>query len=445
VSGLAGRDGVDHRDRLAARRLTLGWRDAGHPADLAEHGDRYGPLPLAAYAGRGRRDLVAEVDAAGLAGRGGAGFPTATKMRAVAARRGPAVVVANGMESEPASEKDQALLARAPHLVLDGAVLAAQAVGADVVHVCLDRTRAWQVDEILRAVDERWQAGLDPVPVLVQELPPHYVSSEETALVRWLNGGEAKPMTTPPRPFERGVRRRPTLIDNVETLAHLALIARFGPAWFRAAGTPDAPGTTLVTATGAVSYPGVYEVEGGIRVGAVLARCGMDDPGGVVLIGGYLGTWHHARDIAGLPLSAAGLGRARASVGTGVVLALPGGSCGLVEAARILGYLARQGAQQCGPCQFGLPAVADDFAQLAAGRPEGDLLSRLDRRLGVIAGRGACRHPDGAVRMAASALTAFGDDARAHAAGRPCLGAYRRRTRASVLPIPQPAAEGEWR
>ena len=118
------------------------------------------------------------------------------------------MVVANGMESEPASEKDQALLARAPHLVLDGAVLAAEAVGAATVHVCLDRDRPGQVEERAgRRVEERRVAGLDSAPILVHDLPGRYVSSEETALISWLNGGEARPTTCRPGPFERGVQR----------------------------------------------------------------------------------------------------------------------------------------------------------------------------------------------------------------------------------------------
>ena len=148
--------------------------------------------------------------AAGLTGRGGAGFPTGIKMRSVAAGRGPKVVVANGMESEPASEKDQALLARAPHLVLDGAVLAARAVGADTVHVCLeqDRDAAGRRGRPARC-SERERAGLDPARLLVHDLPARYVSSEETSLVRWLNGGDARPVLTPPRPSDRGVGGAP--------------------------------------------------------------------------------------------------------------------------------------------------------------------------------------------------------------------------------------------
>jgi NADH:ubiquinone oxidoreductase subunit F (NADH-binding) len=421
-------------------RLTVGWRGSDHPASLHEHARRFGELPPTRNGRIGGNDLIEQVSAAGLTGRGGAGFPTGAKMRTVARHRGPAVLVANGMESEPASEKDQALLARAPHLVLDGIELAAGAVGATAAHLCLPRDRTWLADIALRAVHERQRADADAVPVEVHELPHHYVSSEETSLVHWLNGGEARPTATPPRPFDRGVRKRPTLIDNVETLAHVALIARYGPAWFRQAGRTDAPGTMLTTVTGAVAEPGIYEIAGGTPVGDVLraARAGPDI--GAVLIGGYFGTWHPISQVASLSLTKAGLSSAGASPGAGVLFALPPDRCGLSEAARILRYLSDESAQQCGPCTFGLPAIADDLAQLAAGRPDGDPLDRLHRRFRQISGRGACRHPDGAVRMAASALTAFAADARAHSRRQPCAA-----TRTLSLPTPQLAAEGDWR
>jgi NADH:ubiquinone oxidoreductase subunit F (NADH-binding) len=425
----------------AGARLTAGWLQASRPARLGEHVSRYGPLPAGDWSRGHLADAVAE---AGLTGRGGAGFPTGAKLRAVASRRGPAVVVANGMESEPLSRKDQALLARAPHLVLDGAVLAALATGAGTVHVCLDSTRAGQAGAVRRAAAERDAAGLDPVRIQVHELPHRYTASEATALVRWLNGGEAKPMMTPPRVSERGVGRRPTLVDNVETLAHIALIARYGAPWFRAAGHPGAPGTTLVTVSGAAREPGVYEIGGGTTVGDVLSLGGAC-PGGSVLIGGYCGTWHDGQAVAGLPLTAAGLRDAGASPGAGIVHVLPAGSCGLAETARILRFLASHGAQQCGPCRFGLPAIADDFAQLAAGWPAAGVLDRLSRRLGVISGRGACRHPDGAVRLAASAMSAFASDARAHAAGHPCPAARDRRPDPARRPGPSTRPGGERR
>jgi NADH:ubiquinone oxidoreductase subunit F (NADH-binding) len=425
-------------------RLTLGWRHA-RAATLHEHADRYGPLPRP---GRSRQlrpgQLADDVSAAGLTGRGGASFPTGTKLHAVAAGRGPAVVVANGMESEPASQKDHALLTHAPHLVLDGADLAAEAVRADVVHICLPRTAARLVDQVCRAVKDRQRSGVGSVPIEVHDVPPHYVSGEETSLVRWLNGGEARPASSRQRPFERGVRRRPTLINNVETLAHIALIGRFGPAWFRQAGLADAPGTMLATVSGAVRHPGVYELPVGTPIAELLAWSRAAPDAAAVLIGGYFGTWHEAQSVAGVPMSPQWLRQAGAAPGAGVLIVLPAAACGLSETARVLGYLADQSAGQCGPCAFGLPAIAADFADLASGRADRAVLERLERRFGVLTGRGACRHPDGAARLAASALAVFAADARAHASHLPCAAARRGAAGGGVLPVPRPWADGEW-
>jgi NADH:ubiquinone oxidoreductase subunit F (NADH-binding) len=425
-------------------RLTAGWRHGTGSAALAQHLHRFGAMPDPVSDPWRLADEVAE---AGLTGRGGAGFPTGLKMRSVLTQRGRPVVVANGMESEPASSKDQALLAMAPHLVLDGAVLAAEAVGADVVYLCLSRHKTRQLEGVLHALAERRSAGLDQVSIEAHELPDRYVSSEETSLIRWLNGGEARPMSTPPRPFERGVRGRPTLVDNVETLAHVALIARYGAGWYRTAGSPHAAGTMLVTLAGAVADPGVYEVELGSTVGEILALGQAHPASEGVLIGGYFGTWHDIRTVAAAPLTTAGLRRSGGSPGAGVLWVLPPDGCGIAETARILGYLADQSAHQCGPCMFGLPAVADDMERLAVRQADGATLSRLDRRLTVITGRGACRHPDGAVRMAASALDTFGNDAYSHMSRRACLVTRGRPYRPSA-PLPHdqgPAAEGAWR
>jgi NADH:ubiquinone oxidoreductase subunit F (NADH-binding) len=426
--------------RAQLSRLTAGWQDADRAATLRRHLATYGAMPS-----QSPRVLLDQVTAARLTGRGGAGFPTGVKMRTVAGGRRPAVVVANGMESEPASEKDQALLARAPHLVLDGIGIAAQAVGANEAHLCLPRSRAWLTETVAAACEERGRAGFDPVPITIHQMPHHYVSSEETSLVRWLNGGEARPSYTPPRPFERGVGKRPTLIDNVETLAHVALIARYGARWFCEAGRDDATGTKLTTVSGAVARPGVYEIEAGCRVGDVLRLAGADRTAQAVLIGGYFGTWHEIAEVAALPFTTAGLRPVGGAPGACVVYVLPPAGCGLADAARVLRYLASDGAQQCGPCMFGLPAVADDLSQLAAVRPEGDPLGRMQRRFGQIAGRGACRHPDGAVRMAASALRTFAADAHAHARRRTCLMSPRGRPQAGLLPVPGLLADGEWR
>ncbi|MEV7389737.1 NADH-ubiquinone oxidoreductase-F iron-sulfur binding region domain-containing protein [Streptomyces sp. NPDC091215] len=442
-AALRAEDGRDGMLGPYGSRLLHGWYATGRTADLDEHLHRYGPPPFPRTADAADR-LVRAVEDAGLTGRGGAAFPTGRKLRTVAAGRGTAVVVANGMESEPASRKDETLLDLAPHLVLDGAALAAAAVGADVAHLCLPRTRRDQAQALREAVEERQRRGLAPVPVLVHELPHHYVSSEETSLVRWLNGGDARPLATPPRPFEQGVGQRPTLIDNVETLAHLALIARYGPGWFRGAGRPDSPGTTLVTLSGALRTPGVYEVPMGRPLAAVLDFAGgPSEPLGSLLLGGFFGSWLPAAQTLRIPFSKQDLAPLGAGPGAGVIVALPVRTCGLAEAARVLGHLAAQSARQCGPCRLGLPAVAADFADLAWGRPTAESVRRLEDRAGLLAGRGACRHPDGASRFAATALRVFAVDVRHHLGLGPCAAAWDE----PVLPVPDSPApdDREWR
>ncbi|MBN0043659.1 SLBB domain-containing protein [Streptomyces actuosus] len=429
-------------DDPATDRLLAGWRATGRPADLTGHLRRHGPPPKAARAGAGvAATLAAVVEEAGLTGRGGAGFPTARKLRAVAAARGRAVVVVNAMESEPASRKDQFLLAVAPHLVLDGAVLAATAVGADTVHVCVPRLRHAQFQQLGAAVEERAHARLDPVRMRLHALPHAYVSSESTALARWLDGGPARPRGGTPRLHDRGVAGRPTLVHNAETLAHLALVARHGPAWFRQAGTPQEPGTTLVTVSGAVAVPAVLEVALGTPVAAVLDRAGgPTEPLQAVLLGGFAGTWLPPEHLP-TPLTRRDLAPLGAAPGAGVLVALPASACGPCETARILAYLAAHGARQCGPCRFGLPAVAADFATLAAGRADPELPSRLHRRTALLPDRGACRHPDGAARLAASALRTFAEDIERHLTRGACPAAHR----TPRIPVPPATPPETWR
>src|ERR1019366_7897179 len=265
----------------ALPRLLAGIRPHGAMA-VEEHLALHGPLPL----GRGgpRRQLreraamlIDEIERAGLLGRGGAAFPTATKMRAVADARGRAIVVANAAEGEPASLKDRTLLETLPHLVLDGAVIAAEAVGADEVIVCVCETAGQSIEAVEHAIAERSRSSelaAGSPKVRLATVPSHYVAGQESALVNYITGGAGKPTSPPPMPFEQGVRRRPTLVDNVETLAHVALIARHGAPWFRELGIPTQPGSTLITLCGPVTHPGVYEIEHGASLASLIEASG---------------------------------------------------------------------------------------------------------------------------------------------------------------------------
>jgi len=394
-----------------------------HPTGLADHERIYGPLPAV-----GRR-FIDIVDASGLTGRGGAGFPAGRKMRSVAARRGGKVVVANGCEGEPASSKDRLLLTRLPHLVLDGIVAAAMAVGAADAFLCVHDHETELLDSLDDAVAERG----DRVRITVTGIPGRYVASEQSSIVQYLNGGPAKPTFAPPRPHERGVRGLPTMVSNVETLAHLALIARYGDRWFRSAGLPSAPGSMLVTVSGAVCRPGIYEIELGTPIGEVVARAGGPaEPLQALLVGGYFGAWLPAAMARPLPMTHAALKAAGRALGAGMVIALPVSSCLLAETARVVRYLADEGAGQCGPCVFGLPALADAMAELAYHGGRRRVLGQLATLLPLVERRGACRHPDGVTQLIRSALRAAAPDARRHDQAGPCHGVVRE----PLLPLP---------
>jgi len=428
VTGLSGTTSVVTPDPKSLPRLF----PSGGMTSLTEHLAWYGPLPSRSS------DLIRDVEAAGLRGRGGAGFPTAIKMAAVAGRRGRAVVVANGTEGEPASSKDKTLLGSAPHLVLDGATLAAEAVGARSIIVCVERTQVASLTILTRAIEDRKRAGLDRVEITIEGAPDRYVAGEESALVHWLNGGEAKPTFVPPRPFEKGVGGRPTLVDNVETLAHVGLIGRYGSSWFRSLGTAEDPGTTLLTLSGAVARPGVYEVPGGSSLVSVLEGAGaVTDSLQAVLIGGYFGTWLPRSQLQEVDLGATSLRGAGSSLGCGMVFALSTDACGLEESARVARWLAGENAGQCGPCVFGLDSLAATLEGMVVGGWDAHASSeRVQSLLHQIAGRGACKHPDGAVRFVQSTLRVFAAEIARHAEHGRCGRS------AGHLPTPTP---GAWR
>ncbi|HZX97908.1 MAG TPA: NADH-ubiquinone oxidoreductase-F iron-sulfur binding region domain-containing protein [Dermatophilaceae bacterium] len=406
----------------------------GQPMDLAAHLRVHGPTP---YRG-GARMLIHTIESAGLTGRGGAAFPTHRKLTAVADQKGTAVVVGNGAEGEPASSKDQTLLWSSPHLVLDGLQLAAEAVGARKVHLYVHREPRL-VRRLELALAERATAGLDRIKVGLVTAPARFLAGEESALANRVEGGAALPRFTPPRIFERGVNGAPTLVQNVETLAQLALISRYGPAWFRAVGTEAEPGSMLTTVRLANGGGGVAETPLGTPLARLLRLA--EYPAQAVLVGGYHGAWLTPEQASRLTLSNADLRPIGAAVGAGVLAALPADRCGIVESARVVRYLALESAGQCGPCLNGLPLIADTLVQLANHRSAPSARGDLQRWSKLVERRGACHHPDGTVRFLRSALTAFAGEVALHEAGRCSAGSYE-----PFLPIPagSPDHKDDW-
>jgi NADH:ubiquinone oxidoreductase subunit F (NADH-binding) len=401
---------------------------------LDAHVRLHGPLPGEPQRSS-REQLLEELERSGLRGHGGASFPTAKKMRSVAGRRGSKIVVVNGTEGEPASKKDKALLRESPHLVLDGAALAARAVGADNVFVAICERDSRSSASLSAALAERSSLRGDPAFQLF-DAPELFLSGQETALVNMLNGGPCKP-TFGTRPYERGVRQRPTLVQNAETLAHVALIARHGADWFRQLGPAADPGSALVTISGALDAPGVYEIEHGMALSQMLDAAGCNESLSAVLIGGYFGTWIPAPEVARVRLSPSSLRERGASLGAGVIVALGVSACPVAETARISEWFAEQTAGQCGPCVYGLDAIATTIARIATGTGGRTGYRDVSRWVAELPGRGACQHPDGAARFIASAMQVFADEFRAHATNGSCERCAQR----PVLPVPlAPAA-----
>jgi NADH:ubiquinone oxidoreductase subunit F (NADH-binding) len=399
-------------------RLLASLRGDRCAIDLDSHLRLHGPTPA------GRPELVTLVEQSGLRGRGGGSFPTGRKLAAVASSGGRPLVVVNAVEGEPASGKDRTLVRYLPHLLLDGAVLAAEALGGREAIIAFGGPSDLELAALSAAISSRARRRVDRrVELQPVAVPRAFVAGEESALLRFLEGGPAKP-TFGPRPYERAV-----LVQNAETLAHLALIARFGPEWFRELGTPDEPGSALVTLSGAVTRPGVYEIELGTTIEHLLRLAGgASEPIRAVLVGGFFGTWLDA-DALDLPLLDATFAPRGASLGARAIVALPKDACGIVETARIARYLADQSAGQCGPCVYGLDSIASALARLAHGKADGR--GDLRRWVGLVRGRGACKHPDGAGGFVASALDCFADEVDRHLRGR-CSAGVR-----AVLPLPR--------
>jgi NADH:ubiquinone oxidoreductase subunit F (NADH-binding) len=401
---------------------------------LGEHLRTHGEPPAARRRDKqGAPALIDQVEQAGIGGRGGAGFPLARKMRGVAAGKGKPIVLVNATEGEPASLKDRTLLETLPHLVLDGAALAGRAIGADEAIVCLCESANVATERTAQAIAERGSLPGDWPRLVLAIAPEGYVVGQESALVSHLNGGAAKPTFTPPMPFERGVSRRPTLVNNAETLAHVALVARHGAGWYRELGLPEQPGSTLVTLTGPLAYPGVYEVEFGASLASLVeAAGGTNARVRAALFGGYAGSWVDGGALSTLALSDAHLAPYGATIGAGVIVLLSDQACPVAETVRVTRWLARQSAGQCGPCVHGLAALADMLEQVMQGASGKHAAARVEQLSTVIARRGACGHPDGTVRFAMSAMEVFAEELADHARHGTCDAC----ARPPELPLP---------
>jgi NADH:ubiquinone oxidoreductase subunit F (NADH-binding) len=359
--------------------------------------------------------LIDTLERAGLHCHGGAFFPTATKLRAVAAQRKRPIVVVNGSEGEPLSRKDRFLLGTQTDTVLDGAIAVAHALAADTIVIAIDHQRTRTIEAVETALALRPELGGRRGPhVEVVGVPAGFVTGQETALLNYLGGHEPKPTATPPYPFEKGLRGQPTLVSNVETFAQIGRVL---------AGSYDA--SRYVTVSGAVSKTAVVKIRPNTTVGGVLmAAGGVTDRVSAVLLGGYGGTWAAVPEALELTLDEPPLRARGLTLGAGIVFALGQSQCAVAEVARVTRWMSQQSTGQCGPCVFGLDAIAGALEGLcgagAYGNAEFSSLARIERWCAMVNKRGGCAHPDGVARYVSSALTAFAAEFEDHATNGPC-------------------------
>ncbi|HEV8053235.1 MAG TPA: NADH-ubiquinone oxidoreductase-F iron-sulfur binding region domain-containing protein [Candidatus Limnocylindrales bacterium] len=323
-------------------------------------------------------EVTGVVHDAALRGRGGAGYPTGEKWLACAAQpSGPRYVVANGFEADPGAQLDRTLMERDPHAILEGLALASYAVDAHQAYVAVKSTSSVAVRrlrEAVRAAEEQRYLGTDilgsgyDLHVEVRELQGSFVLGEETVLLRAIENKRAQPDQRPPYPTERGLFGKPTVVNNVETLAAVPGIVADGGEAFTGAGLPSAPGTTLVQISGAVRQPGIAEVPMGTPLGDVLKLAGAPARPKAVLVGGPSGGFLPV-DALDAPIEPGALAKRGAIWGSGTIVVADDKTCIVDMASVLTRYLNDEACGKTIPCRIGLRRLAEIGDRFTSGRP----------------------------------------------------------------------------
>lgn len=365
-------------------------------------------------------------------GRGGAGFPLSRKVASYSKYKGKVVVVANGSESEFHSRKDKALLLRHPHLIIDGLSILGSALGSKVGYVHLKSFDSPEGKVVMNALEER--QGLDTFRIEISSCNPEvgYPSGTESAVISAIENLGGRPLYFPDRPIVRGIKRRPTMISNVETLAQLALLARFGSSWYSSIGTRLDPGSRLITVSQPTGNYNVLEVVNGLSIQEVVSSLGISwETMSCGLVGGYFGSLIPKDMLMNSYLSAPQMKESGHSLGAGVIALSD--RCPVVETSEIISYLASQSAGQCGPCYMGLPRLASLWSELISGKVTSSQVALIDGVASQIIGRGGCSMPDGAVLMSRASIAYFKSELLKHQGGNCSYGKLRGRLIPSTI------------
>jgi NADH-quinone oxidoreductase subunit F len=372
-----------------------------------------GDTPLAAAIADPAR-VREQVRAAELRGLGGSGFPVWKKWDAVAAETGKPdkYLVVNGNEDEPGTFKDRLLLEETPHQVIEGALIAALAVGANRIVFYINPDLGRSLASLKLAI-EQWQASpLLPKGIELTLLPGsgHYIGGEETAAMEWIEGRFPFPRGKPPYPAQVGVHGCPTLINNVETLAHVPHIVRNGADWFRAQGRGTGTGTKLYSLSGDVLHPGVYELPMGTPLRELIFEHGggllSGKPLKAIFTGGPSNTLLTPADLdVGLDFDSL---RARGgSLGTGAMIVISEGTGIVKRVAEYVRFFAHSSCGQCPPCKSGTATLSRLIDRIDTGRGTADDLATLENLCTMLPGSGRCHLLNGVVQLLDSSFRHF--------------------------------------
>lgn len=412
------------------------YRKAGGYAGLKRAVEKLGP-----------EGTIDEVAAAGLRGRGGGGYPAADKWRAARGAEGERKVVANLIGADPTALGDRAVAEGNPHLILEGVLVAAFATGASEAVIAVRRDWSAALERLRVAIAEAEAAHLAGYLVMgtdfscvvsVQEGAGALIAGEETALLAALAGDRGMPVIRPPYPTERGLRGAPTVVQNGETLAHVAWIARHGAKKFVVVGSENASGTKLVSVYGRVAQPGLAEVALGTPLSEIVALAGggtgttkavfVGGPGGGAIAASELDT----------PYDFDALHAAGAGIGLGQLLVTDTDTC-MVDTARFfLDYSAREACGKAVPCRIGTKRLVETVDRILAASPRPNdfaLLRELSRKMHDTA---LCHLESRAPGPMLTTLDRFPDEYRAHAERGECLAGACRTT--PVAPLIAPLA-----
>ena len=366
-------------------------------------------------------DVIEVVERARVRGRGGAGYPLADKLRAVrtAAAGGEAFVVANAYDADPDSPLSRTLLERKPELIIDGILIAARVVGAReawlYLHPEAQAARASAKAAIAKRADQ-----MNGVRIEVALGPGGFMGGEESALLAVLESRRAMARQRPPWPAEQGLRMRPTLVSCAETLAPLPLILRDGPEAFRVAGTSASRGTKLVSVTGAVARPGVYEVSFGSTLGEIIQTAGgVTHALKAVHVGGPTGGILNAGRVD-VRLDYEDLRAVGTHLGSAQIRAIPEGTCIVSEAQRLFAYLSRETCAICVPCRVGTKRVGGILEGITSGLGRNDDLPWLGELATHLNEFSLCGFGITSAAILRTTMSEFADDYRAHIVDRRC-------------------------